>query len=167
MRRVDNVVSVLDTALKRSATTSIPQVRNSAPSEAPTTSPSTGKATPAELSSTAEGQRLLEHETNADLESRRHGKGPKRGELVPQHDEVGHTGVSVKVHSKKLLKEQAAQEKTTKLIERWKADMPTEQEMLPRDKYSMFDKKVKGYRKGVHKLPKWTRLSQRVNPPGF
>lgn len=39
--------------------------------------------------------------------------------------------------------------------------------MLPRDKYTMFDRKARGYRKGVHKLPKWTRVSQRLNPPGF
>ena len=56
---------------------------------------------------------------------------------------------------------------TTKLIERWKVEMPTEAEMLARDKYTLFDKKAKGYRKGVHKLPKWTRVSQRLNPPGF
>ena len=56
---------------------------------------------------------------------------------------------------------------TIKLVERWKAEMPTEAEMLPSDKYSMFDRKAKGYRKGVHKLPKWTRVSQRLNPPGF
>lgn len=54
-----------------------------------------------------------------------------------------------------------------KLLARWKTDMPTEGEMLPRDKYSIFDKKVRGYRKSVHKLPKWTRVSQRLNPPGF
>lgn len=41
---------------------------------------------------------------------------------------------------------------TVKLIERWKAEMPTEQEMLPRDKYSMFDRKARGYRKGVHSM---------------
>jgi hypothetical protein len=56
---------------------------------------------------------------------------------------------------------------TTKLIERWKVEMPTEAEMLAKDKYTLFDKKAKGYRKGVHKLPKWTRVSQRLNPPGF
>ncbi|KAI9696665.1 MAG: hypothetical protein M1820_008039 [Bogoriella megaspora] len=39
---------------------------------------------------------------------------------------------------------------TTKLLERWKAEMPTEAEMLPRDKYTMFDRKEKKYRKGVH-----------------
>lgn len=28
--------------------------------------------------------------------------------------------------------------------------MPTEQEMLPKDKYTVFDRKVKRYRKGIH-----------------
>ncbi|KAH9881123.1 hypothetical protein J1614_001617 [Plenodomus biglobosus] len=37
-----------------------------------------------------------------------------------------------------------------KKVERWKAEMPTEEEMLPRDKYSVFDRKVKRYRKGIH-----------------
>ncbi|KAL2049667.1 hypothetical protein ABVK25_010127 [Lepraria finkii] len=50
---------------------------------------------------------------------------------------------------------------------RWKEEMPTEQEMRPKDKYTMFDRKEKKYRKGIHKLPKWTRVSQRINPPGF
>ncbi|KAH8805709.1 mitochondrial ribosomal protein-like protein subunit L31 [Xylogone sp. PMI_703] len=61
----------------------------------------------------------------------------------------------------------AKQGLTTKAIQRWKEEMPTEQEMLPKDKYTMFDRKEKKYRKGIHKLPKWTRLSQRVNPPGY
>ena len=39
---------------------------------------------------------------------------------------------------------------TTKSVERWKAEMPTEQEMLPKDKYSLFDRKEKKYRKGIH-----------------
>ncbi|CAF9926873.1 MAG: hypothetical protein GOMPHAMPRED_004250 [Gomphillus americanus] len=56
---------------------------------------------------------------------------------------------------------------TTKSLERWKTEMPTEQEMLPKDKYTIFDRKEKTYRKGIHKLPKWTRVSQRLNPPGF
>jgi len=55
----------------------------------------------------------------------------------------------------------------TKAVERWKAEMPTEEEMLPKDKYTIFDRKAGGYRKGVHKLPKWTRVSQRLNPPGY
>jgi hypothetical protein len=37
-----------------------------------------------------------------------------------------------------------------KSIERWNAEMPTEAEMRPKDKYTFFDKKEKGFRKGVH-----------------
>lgn len=76
----------------------------------------------------------------------------------------------------------------TKAVERWNREMPLEQEMLPKDKYTIFDRKEKSYRKGIHsmcplefaystlecrtltrtpELPKWTRVSQRVNPPGF
>lgn len=68
---------------------------------------------------------------------------------------------------KRLLADEARAQGTIKLIERWKAEMPTEQEMPAKDKYTMFDRKQRGYRKGVHKLPKWTRVSQRLNPPGF
>ncbi|KAI4682043.1 uncharacterized protein J4E88_004931 [Alternaria novae-zelandiae] len=45
-----------------------------------------------------------------------------------------------------------------KKVERWKMEMPTEAEMLPKDKYTVFDRKVKRYRKGIHKVPKWTRV---------
>jgi hypothetical protein len=82
----------------------------------------------------------------------------------------------------------------TKAVERWYREMPREEEMLPKDKYTLFDKKEKNYRKSIHsmsapglyfrynrgiswavltclfffaELPKWTRVSQRVNPPGF
>ncbi|KAL8647254.1 MAG: hypothetical protein Q9226_006509 [Calogaya cf. arnoldii] len=54
-----------------------------------------------------------------------------------------------------------------KEVERWKAEMPSEEEMRPKDKYTVFDRKEKRYRKGIHKIPKWTRVSQRINPPGF
>ncbi|KAI4261619.1 MAG: hypothetical protein L6R42_003183 [Xanthoria sp. 1 TBL-2021] len=54
-----------------------------------------------------------------------------------------------------------------KEVERWKAEMPREEEMRPKDKYTVFDRKEKRYRKGIHKVPKWTRVSQRINPPGF
>jgi hypothetical protein len=37
-----------------------------------------------------------------------------------------------------------------KKVERWKMEMPTEAEMLPKDKYTVFDRKVKRYRKGIH-----------------
>lgn len=39
---------------------------------------------------------------------------------------------------------------TLEALERWKAEMPTEAEMLPKDKYTMFDRKAKKYRKGIH-----------------
>ncbi|KAI4619010.1 hypothetical protein J4E83_005962 [Alternaria metachromatica] len=39
-----------------------------------------------------------------------------------------------------------------KKVERWKMEMPTEAEMLPKDKYTVFDRKVKRYRKGIHIL---------------
>ncbi|KAF9887902.1 hypothetical protein FE257_009424 [Aspergillus nanangensis] len=55
----------------------------------------------------------------------------------------------------------------SKAVDRWYREMPREEEMVSKDKYTIFDKKEKTYRKGIHKLPKWTRVSQRVNPPGF
>lgn len=39
---------------------------------------------------------------------------------------------------------------TTKAVERWYQEMPREEEMLPKDKYSIFDRKEKRYRKGIH-----------------
>lgn len=44
----------------------------------------------------------------------------------------------------------AKQGATTVSLERWKAEMPSEAEMVPRDKYTIFDRKVRGYRKGIH-----------------
>lgn len=38
----------------------------------------------------------------------------------------------------------------TQAVERWKATMPTEEEMLPKDKYTIFDRKERKYRKGIH-----------------
>ncbi|RXK40528.1 50S small subunit ribosomal protein L31 [Tremella mesenterica] len=46
-------------------------------------------------------------------------------------------------------------------------ELPKEGEMNPRDKYTTFTKHVRGYRKSVHKVPKWTRLTLRDNPKGF
>lgn len=37
-----------------------------------------------------------------------------------------------------------------KKVERWKMEMPREEEMLAKDKYTVFDRKVKRYRKGIH-----------------
>ena len=42
------------------------------------------------------------------------------------------------------------QGETLKSLDVWKATMPTEAEMLPKDKYTMFDRKEKRYRKGIH-----------------
>ncbi|KAK8055852.1 mitochondrial 54S ribosomal protein YmL31 [Apiospora rasikravindrae] len=58
----------------------------------------------------------------------------------------------------------AKQGQTLTALDTWKEKMPTEAEMLPKDKYTIFDRKEKRYRKGIHKLPKWTRVSQRLNP---
>ena len=105
---------------------------------------------------------MQDAEASADQEARRHGRGPRQGEMVPELTEDG-----VKIPSRQHLGDEARLQGTTKLIERWKAEMPTEQEMLPRDKYTLFSRYSKGYRKGLHKVPKWTRVSQRLNPPGF
>lgn len=71
---------------------------------------------------------------------------------------------------------------STKAIKEWKEEMPIEQEMLPKDKYTIFDRKERNYRKTIRseykdtvirntncnlELPKWTRVSQRINPPGY
>lgn len=45
---------------------------------------------------------------------------------------------------------------TLEAIERWKAEMPVEEEMVPRDKYTMFDRKEKKYRKGIHSGFLWS-----------
>lgn len=42
------------------------------------------------------------------------------------------------------------QGQTLASLENWKAEMPTEAEMLPKDKYTLFDRKAKRYRKGIH-----------------
>ncbi|KAF9066880.1 mitochondrial 54S ribosomal protein YmL31 [Rhodocollybia butyracea] len=46
-------------------------------------------------------------------------------------------------------------------------ELPKEHEMPARDKYTVFTPHARGYRKGIHKVPKWTRITQRTNPRGF
>ncbi|GAA5829777.1 hypothetical protein JCM5353_002228 [Sporobolomyces roseus] len=46
-------------------------------------------------------------------------------------------------------------------------ELPTEQEMRPKDKYTTFSRKETGYRKGIHKVPQWTKVTDRLNPKGF
>jgi hypothetical protein len=61
----------------------------------------------------------------------------------------------------KALSKQGA---TTKAVERWKAEMPIEQEMVPKDKYTMFDRKEKKYRKGIHsECPEFIRMGANFN----
>ena len=36
--------------------------------------------------------------------------------------------------------------------------LPKEHEMDPKDKYTVFSRHHRGYRKGIHKVPKWTRV---------
>jgi len=45
--------------------------------------------------------------------------------------------------------------------------LPKEHEMPAKDKYTVFSRFSRGYRKGIHKVPKWTRLTLRTNPRGF
>jgi len=42
---------------------------------------------------------------------------------------------------------------TAKAVERWYREMPREEEMLPKNKYTIFDRKEKRYRKGIHSNP--------------
>lgn len=46
-------------------------------------------------------------------------------------------------------------------------EFPKESEMKPFDKYFVFNRYSKGYRKGVHKVPKFTKISNRQNPKYF
>ncbi|EPQ58720.1 hypothetical protein GLOTRDRAFT_36042 [Gloeophyllum trabeum ATCC 11539] len=39
--------------------------------------------------------------------------------------------------------------------------LPKEHEMAPRDKYTVFSPHSRGYRKGIHKVPKFTRVRLR------
>ena len=51
---------------------------------------------------------------------------------------------------------------TTKAVERWYKEMPREEEMLPKDKYTIFDRKEKRYRKGIHSMLMAQNLQQKT-----
>lgn len=55
----------------------------------------------------------------------------------------------------------------SKRINHFMTEVPKESEMLPKDKYTVFNKHSRGYRKGAHFVPKWTKLSLRDNPENF
>ena len=46
-------------------------------------------------------------------------------------------------------------------------ELPKENEMPPRDKYTVFSRHAKGYRKGIHKVPKWTRVRIAITPIAY
>ena len=48
-----------------------------------------------------------------------------------------------------------------KAIDRWYSEMPREEEMLPKDKYTIFDRKEKSYRKGIHSKSIFVGASKR------
>ncbi|ORY79920.1 mitochondrial 54S ribosomal protein YmL31 [Protomyces lactucae-debilis] len=57
---------------------------------------------------------------------------------------------------------------TCKALSRAVAENIPESEMLPKNKYTVFARGSEGYRKGVHKVPKFTRISTpREGPRGF
>lgn len=67
------------------------------------------------------------------------------------------------LQTRKLLKPQV---KHLRLLSKASV-FPKEREMSYKDKYTFFNKQASGYRKGLHKLPKWTKVSQRRNPKFF
>lgn len=164
------MVEVLDSALKKSTAAISTQAQSASSADTVRIPPSAANtASPSDLQTTAEGQRLLSSTNSQSQNSRRHGRGPLQGDFLPKTTTLetaspNAPSITIQQPSSTPLSKDL---QTIKLIARWKAEMPTEAEMLPKDKYTMFDKKVRGYRKGVHKLPKWTRVSQRLNPPGF
>jgi len=46
-------------------------------------------------------------------------------------------------------------------------NFPKEHEMPARDKYWVFARYARNYRKGAHRQPKFTKISNRTNPVGF
>lgn len=52
-------------------------------------------------------------------------------------------------------------------IDHLKFVFPKEKDMKASDKYTTFNKNAKDYRKAVHHVPKWTKLSFRENPKYF
>lgn len=65
------------------------------------------------------------------------------------------------------LKQPGSKSTGYKRIDYLKFEFPKEKDMLPRDKYTTFDKNSKDYRKSVHLIPKWTKKSFRENPKYF
>ncbi|PRT52564.1 54S ribosomal protein L31, mitochondrial [Wickerhamiella sorbophila] len=52
-------------------------------------------------------------------------------------------------------------------IVRFDKELPKESEMPAKDKYWIFNKTSINYRKGAHRQPKFTKVTNRVPPEGF
>lgn len=74
---------------------------------------------------------------------------------------------NIEVLYQSLLKSPEGTTTGYKKIDYLKFKLPKEHEMSTKDKYTTFDKKVKGYRKSLHRVPKWTKISFRENPEYF
>ncbi|RDW47661.1 mitochondrial 54S ribosomal protein YmL31 [Yarrowia lipolytica] len=56
---------------------------------------------------------------------------------------------------------------TPKFLIKAETECPPSSAMLPKDKYTVFSKNHKGYRKSVHRVPNFTKTTNRKNPLGF
>ncbi|KAG7810374.1 hypothetical protein KL921_002869 [Ogataea angusta] len=54
---------------------------------------------------------------------------------------------------------------SSKRVEHLMTEYPKESEMTPRNKYTVFSKYARKYRKAIHFVPKWTKLPLRKQPP--
>lgn len=61
----------------------------------------------------------------------------------------------------------ASQGKGIKKLLSLKDTLPPEQSMAAKDKYWVFSRYARNYRKGAHRQPKFTKISNRVHPDGF
>ncbi|KAI5951452.1 hypothetical protein KGF54_004526 [Candida jiufengensis] len=52
-------------------------------------------------------------------------------------------------------------------IDHLKFEFPKFNQMSSRDKYTTFSRHSRDYRKPIHRVPKWTKLSFRENPKHF
>lgn len=173
MQHVDQVVNVLDTALRAqrraqlSATTTTTTETTTSNSKSSDSEPATTavppqlqELDPSKIAQTAEGARLLAAEQDKAILSRRSGRGPKQGEILRDNEQP--TAISAGEQDRKRLRlvaDQVRELGTFAVLERWKAEMPSEAEMLPRDKYTIFDRKARGYRKGIHSELAFSSLS--------
>lgn len=77
----------------------------------------------------------------------------------------GGTAAAAKAAAAAEMAAEATRMTMTKAVVRWQTEMPREEEMLPRDKYTIFDRKYRKYRKGIHSM--FFFLSTRLLPPPF